>query len=280
MFGTEWISFNQDAEDARLREVFRKVEFRRAMAHAVDKQTIIDNVYLGLGTPQWSPISVQSPFYSEEATAKYEYDLGKAAALLDQIGLVDQNGDGWRDFPDGTTFQFELNTNAGNTTREQICQIFADDLAKIGVKAVFNPINFNALVTNLLGGKYEATLLGLTGGVEPHSGANVYTSCGGLHSWKYSDCEDPTPVAQRIDELFDLGVKTYDFDEAYQYYAEFQKISTENADLIYLVLQCFRTAVYKNLKNTAEFQPNAGALVFAEYLWKGNPNMVGNRVVG
>lgn len=283
-FGTTWISFNQDAEDEKLREVFRKVEFRRAMAHALDKKTIIDNLYMGLATPQWSPVSVSSPFYSEEATAKYEYDLDKAAALLDQIGLVDQDGDGWRDLPDGSPFQFELNTNAGNTIREQTCQIFVDDLAQIGVKAIFNPLDFNALVTNLLGGKYEATLLVLTGGVEPHGGANVYTSCGGLHSWKYSDCEDPTPVAQRIDELFDLGVKTYDFDEAYGYYSEYQKIFTENADLVFTVLICFRYAMYDNLQNTEEFQPITGAfptaLAFAEYLWKENPRLVGNRVVG
>jgi len=279
-FGTTWIAFNQDCPNEKLREYFRMVEFRRAMAHLVDKQSIIDNVYLGLAVPQWSPVSMLSPFYAPEAVVTYEYDLDAAAALLDQIGLVDLNGDGWRDFPDGTTFEFELNTNVGNTIREQICQIFADDCAKVGIKVNFNPINFNALVTNLLGGKYEATLLGLTGSSEPHGGANVYTSCGGLHFWKYSDCEEPTPVALRINELFDLGATTYEFEEAYQHYAEFQKLFSENLDLIYTVNIVFRYALYENLRNTAEFSPLATVLGFNDVLWKENPNMVGNRVVG
>jgi len=280
MFGTTWIVFNQDCPNEKLKEYFRMVEFRRAMAHLVDKQSIIDNVYLGLAVPQWSPVSILSPFYAPEVVAKYEYDPDAAAQLLDQIGLVDQNGDGWRDLPDGTTFEFELNTNVGNTVREQICQIFADDCAKVGIKVNFNPINFNALVTKLLGSEYEAVLLGLTGSSEPNSGANVYRSCGGLHFWRYSECENPRPFQQRIDELYDLGVKTYDFDEAYQYYAEFQKLFSENVDLIFTVNMVFRYALYKNLKNTAEFSPLAQALGFSEYLWKENPNMVGNRVVG
>jgi len=283
MFGTTWIAFNQDCPNEKLKEYFRMVEFRRAMAHLVDKQSIIDNVYMGLAVPQWSPVSMLSPFYSEDV-AKYEYDPARAAELLDQIGLVDQNGDGWRDLPDGTTFEFELNTNVGNTIREQICQIFADDCAKVGIKANFNPINFNALVTKLLGGEFEAVLLGFTGGVEPAASANIYPPCGGLHFWKYSDCEDPTPRAQRYGELFDLGVKTYDFDEAYGYYAEFQKLFSENLDLIYTVNLVYRGAWYNNLKNTAEFGPISGglpaSLAFSEVLWKENPNMVGNRVVG
>lgn len=279
LFGTTWIAFNQDCPNEKLREYFRMVEFRRAMSHLVDRQTIINNVYLGLGVPQWSPVSMLSPFYYPDVP-KYDYDPEAAARLLDQIGLIDRNGDGWRDFPDGTTFEFELNTNAGNTVREQTCQIFVADCAKVGIKVNFNPINFNALVTKLLGGQYEACLLGLTGSSEPHGGANVERSCGGLHFWKYSDCKDPTPVAKRIDELFDLGVKTYDFNEAYEYYKEYQILAAENLFLIYTVNMLFRYAYYENLQNTSGFSPLAGALGFAEVLWKKNPNMVGNRIGG
>lgn len=279
LFGTTWIAFNQDCPNEKLREYFRMVEFRQAMSHLVDRQSMIDNIYLGLGVPQWSPVSMLSPFYYPDVP-KFPYDLERAAQLLDQIGLVDRNGDGWRDFPDGTTFEFELNTNAGNTIREQSCQMFVADAKKVGLKVNFVPIAFNALVTKLLGGEYEACLLGLTGSSEPHGGANVERSCGGLHFWKYSDCEDPTPVAQRIDELFDLGVKTYDFDEAYEYYKEYQILAAENQFLIYTVNMLFRYAYYENLQNTGGFSPLAGALGFAEVLWKQNPNMVGNRVVG
>ncbi len=278
LFGTTWIAWNQDVPDENLREYFRMIEFRQAMMHLIDKQRIIDDVYLGLAVPQWSPVSQLSPFFYPDVPT-FEFDPDRAAELLDEIGLVDVTGDGWRDFPDGSRFEFDLETNVGNTIREQICQIFADDAAQVGLRVNFTPIAFNALVTNLLGGQYEAVLLGLTGGVEPHGGANVYPSCGGLHFWRYSDCEDPTPVAQRIDELFELGVSTFDFDEAYEYYKEFQILFSENLDLHHTVNIVYRAAVYNNLQNTQEFSPVAGPLGFAEYLYKANPNMVGNRVI-
>ncbi|QAA76138.1 MAG: Oligopeptide ABC transporter, periplasmic oligopeptide-binding protein OppA [Candidatus Bipolaricaulis sibiricus] len=278
LYGTTWISFNQDVPNPKLQTYFQMVDFRRAMSHLVDRKAIIENVYLGLGVPQWSPVSMLSPFYYPDVP-KYDYDLEAAAKLLDKIGLVDRNGDGWRDFPDGTTFEFTLQTNSGNTVREQVCQIFVSDAAKVGVKVNFNPIAFNALVNILLGGTGEAVLLGLTGSSEPHGGANVELSCGGLHFWKYSDCEDPTPVAQRIDELFALGVSTYDFDEAYEYYKEYQILAAENVLLVYTVNMLYRTAYYVNLRNTEEFSPLAGSLGFSEYLWKSDPNVVGNRRV-
>ena len=279
-FGTAFLYFNLDCPNERLREYFNKIEFREAMAHLIDKQSIIENIYLGLAVPQWGPISQLSPFYNEEVLPKFEYDLDKAAELLDEIGLVDQDGDGWRDFPDGTTFEFELTTNVGNTIREQICQIFVDDAAKVGIKVNYNPINFNALVNKIFSSTTEAVVIGLTGGPEPHWGANVYRSCGNLHFWHYSGCENPTPAEQRIDELVNLGIKTYDFDEAYKYYSELQRIFAENLWNIFTVNIVYRDALYKNLQNTAEFSPLAGALGFSECLWKENPNMVGNRVVG
>jgi len=199
-FGTLWISFNEDyglgeddpAKD-QLRGLFRDIRFRKAVAHAMDKQTIINNLYNGLAKPQWSFVSTSSPFYggresyagpvTEANAVTYEYDLPTASALLDEIGILDTDGDGYREFPNpGTVVEFELNTNAGNTTREGFCLIIAEDLEAIGLKVNVNFVDFNTLVTRLLGGTlYQAAVLGLTGGPEPHGSANVQPSCGGLH---------------------------------------------------------------------------------------------------
>jgi len=183
-YGTLWIAFNQDAENEQLKTLFRDIRFRKAVAYAMDKQTIINNLYNGLAVPQWSQTSMPSPFYAgrdyyggpitENNAVRYEYDLTKAAALLDEIGIVDTDGDGVREFADGTPVEFALETNAGNTLREGFCLIMQEDLAKIGIKANFNPIDFNTLVNKLFSSTTEAVVLGLTGGDEPNNGANVY----------------------------------------------------------------------------------------------------------
>jgi len=245
VYGTLWVSFNEDygltegdPYKDNLRNLFRDLRFRKAVSHAVDKQSIIDNLYNGLATPQWSFVSTPSPFYAgrdyyggpvtESNAVTYEYDLAAAAAYLDDIGIVDTNGDGYREFADGSTVEILLETNAGNTLREGFCLILQEDLEAIGLKINFQPVDFNTLVTRLLGGElYQAAVLGLTGGDDPHGGSNVQLSTGGLHFWHYSGAEEPYDIEVRMNELFALGAGTFDNDEAFEYYKEAQILFAE-----------------------------------------------------
>ena len=275
-FGTLWISFNEDyglgegdPYKDQLRGLFRDIRFRKAASHAMDKVSIINNIYNGLAKPQWSFVSFNSPFYggrdyyggpiTENNAVTYEYDLNQAAALLDEIGILDTNGDGWREFPDGSIVEFELNTNAGNTGREAFCLIMAEDLAKIGIKANTNFIDFNSLVNKLLGDTlYEAACVGLTGGLDPNGSSNVQPSCGGLHFWHYSGCDEPYDYEVRMNELFDLGASTLDNDEAFGYYLEAQKLFSEQSlGMLFSVNQAFTYVYYDFLGNGQFGNPNA-----------------------
>ncbi len=260
-YGTLWISFNYDVDNANLKTLFRDLRFRKAVAHAMDKQTIIDNLYNGLAVPQWAQISMPSPFYpgrdyyggpiTEKDAVTYEYDLNKANALLDEIGIKDTNGDGIREFADGTPVEFELNTNAGNTLREGFCLIMQEDLAKIGIKADFNPIDFNTLVNKLFGSTTEAVVLGLTGGDEPNGGANVYKSDGGLHFWHYSaGTGDINEVEKQMDDLYNQAVSTFDNEKAFELYKQSDILfATESLGMINSVNQQFTYAIYNNVGN-------------------------------
>jgi len=268
VYGTLWVSFNEDfglgegdpVKD-QLRGLFRDIRFRKAVSHAMDKQSIINNLYNGLAAPQWATVSVPSPFYggrdvyggpiTESSAVNYEYDLTAAAGLLDEIGIVDLDGDGYRDFADGTTVEFLLETNAGNTLREGFCLILAADLDDIGLKVNFQPVDFNTLVTRLLGGTlYEACVLGLTGGNDPNGGANVQRTTGGLHFWHYSAADEPYEYERRIDELYDLGLLTFDNDEAFGYYQESQILyATDSLGMLFSVNQQFTYAIYNYVGN-------------------------------
>ena len=217
-------------------------------------------MYTYLAVPQWSPVSYLSPFYAgrthyggpvtEENAVVYEFDLTKSEALLDRIGIVDADGDGWRDFADGSPLEIEFNTNP-NTTREAICLIVTENLRQIGLNVTFQPIDFNTLVTRLTTSMVEMVLLGLGGGTEPNSGANVYRSTGGLHFWHCSaGAEDLYDVEVRIDELLAAGVATYDNDEAFEIYKEYQTLFTESdLGLVFTVNPTFAYAYYNEVGN-------------------------------
>ena len=268
-YGTTWFMINQDiglpdGTDDEKRALYRDVEFREALAHLIDKDTMIQNVLNGLGAPQWSPLSVPSPFYAgrdfyggpvtETDAVIFEYDPALAASKLDAIGVVDQDGDGWRDLPSGAPLTIELNTN-DNTLRVASCLILQDDFRAVGLNLNFQVVDFNTLVGQLFSSTGDLIYLGLTGGDEPNSGSNVYRSCGSLHAYRYSACEDPNEVDLRIDELLALGANTFDLDEAFEYYKEYQQLLAHQLGYVYTVLRTFQYAHYNYVGNAQAASP-------------------------
>ena len=293
LFGTTYVVFNQDQADPVLRAVFRNKQFRKAVAYAFDKEAMIDNVYSGLGLPQWSPVSFPSPYYDDSKSfLSYPLDFERSAQILDEIGLTDTDGDGIRNVTDqflqdngvdpatlsgdqakqdARELTFAFNTNSGNTLRERISNLVVTDLKKVGINPAFKPQDFNALVTDLLGGKFEMVLIGFTGGVEPHTQANIWTTPGGLHFWRFSAKDDPPEWEARVDELYHLAATTIDQAKVKEYYKEFQYLVSDNLPLIYTVNQQYVHAAKATLANSEHFQPIVGnvpaSLAFAEVLW-------------
>jgi peptide/nickel transport system substrate-binding protein len=270
-YGTTWIMINQDiglsaGSQAEKRELYRKSEFREALAHLLDRETMVRNVLNGLGKAQWSPVSAPSPFYAgrdyyggpitEGGAVWFEYDRALAARMLDALGVVDQDGDGWRDLPSGDPLTIEINTN-DNTTRIAYCLIMVDDMRAVGLNAIFQAVDFNTLVGRLFASTFDILQLGLTGGDDPHAGATPYSSCGRLHAFRFTACERPDPTDLRIDELLRLGVATYDVDEAFAYYAEFQQLVARQLGYIFLVQPTFQYAFYTYVGNASLSSPIA-----------------------
>ena len=72
----------------------------------------------------------------------------------------------------GNIVEFTLMTNAGNIERESIGVMIKEDLAQLGIKVNFKPIEFNVLIGKLTGSlDWEAIIMGLTGSaLEPNNG--------------------------------------------------------------------------------------------------------------
>jgi peptide/nickel transport system substrate-binding protein len=124
-FTTQMLIMNYDVEPFNLREV------RQAMAYAIDRQDLIDTVYLGaatLGSNGW--IHPDSPFFNDQVVT--EYNLDKAVELLESVGIVDSNDDGVREY-NGTDLVFELITPSGNAIRLRLAELIKEMLGNIGM---------------------------------------------------------------------------------------------------------------------------------------------------
>ncbi|MBO8161934.1 MAG: ABC transporter substrate-binding protein [Thermosipho sp. (in: Bacteria)] len=257
-YGTTFITFNWNTPDPVKRKWFRNEYFRKAVAYAIDKESIIDTLYNGLGIPQWSPVSMSSPYYNEDVVVKYDYDLDLSRAMLELGGFTwDENGQLLDE--EGNPVKFLLTTNAGNRVREGVANIIQDALKQLGMDVTFTPIDFNTLVQKLLNtGDWEAVIIGLTGGDEPQGGANVWRVDATLHFWNYdpnvADYVDPNDYylpdwEKEIDEIFRENVRILDENIVKDYFARFQQLVSEHLPLIYTV-NSLRLYAYKaSLKN-------------------------------
>ena len=249
-FGSAFVILNWSLPDPVKFKWFNNRRFRKALAHAIDRQTFIDNVMYGFGVPQWSPVSpAVEAFYNPEVN-KYPYDLDRAGKILREAGFILKEGKLYD--PDGHKVEFELFTNSGNSVREALGTLVTDDLKKLGMNVHFRPLDFNLLVQKLTTkprGDWDAIILGLTGGVEPHGGANVWKSDGELHSWNY-DPENRYDWERKVEELFNKGVQELDPKKRKLIYDQWQVIASEELPFLYTALSTYLSAARNTLKNT------------------------------
>lgn len=126
LFTTQMINYDMT------RAPFDQPAVRQAMALAVDKQDIVDTVYLGtatLGSPGW--IHPVSPVYSDDLTN--QHDPEQAAQLLDEAGITDSDGDGVREL-DGEPLSVEFLVNGSDSLRLRIAELVSEMLGEIGME--------------------------------------------------------------------------------------------------------------------------------------------------
>ncbi|BBD68771.1 oligopeptide ABC transporter, periplasmic oligopeptide-binding protein [Nostoc commune NIES-4072] len=267
-FTNTYISFNlnkgrrqngQPVVDSIKSRWFNTVAFRQAVAYALDRQTMLNNVFRGIGVLQNSPIEIQSPYYfpPEKGLKVYEYNQEKAKKLLLSAGFKYNENKQLLD-ADGNRVRFSLLTNAENKTRVLMGAQIKQDLSKIGIQVDFNPIAFNTLTDKLSNSlDWECYLLGFVGGIEPNDGANVWLPEGGLHTfnqklqagqesligWQVADWE------AEIGRLYIKAARELDEVKRKEIYAETQRLSQEYLPYIYLVNPLSLIAVRDRIQN-------------------------------
>lgn len=239
---------------------FNTLEFRQAIAYAIDRPRMINNTFQGLGASQTSPIPVQSPYYlsPEEGLPFYEFNLEKAKELLQKAGFK-YNAQGQLLDAESNRVSFSLTTNAENNLRVAMGAQIKQDLSKIGIDVNFTPIAFNTLVDKMDNTfDWNMILLGFSGaGIEPDGGRNIWSVNGRLHAFNQKPGEGQEPLEGRevadweaeIDRLYVQGSQQLDENKRKAVYAEAQKLILTQVPFIYLVNPIAMSAVRDRVEN-------------------------------
>jgi len=137
--------------------------FRRALAFAVDKERISDDVWDGLSAPQDSPVPQVNPF-SIEGQLPYTYyeasvELGNQ--MLDEAGFLDVDDDGFREAPNGEDFDILIECAQSSNIAIEVGQVVSIALQEMNVDARSIPTDFYEYLQRLYyHGDYDIVFLG------------------------------------------------------------------------------------------------------------------------
>ena len=135
------LAFNVTSEDLAKREIFGDLRFRTAMSVAMNRDEINEVVFFDLGTPTQYTTFSPYPEFADPAWESHEiaYDVDRANALLDEMGLVDADGDGKRDLPNGDPFVLNIQFSTQELSA-QLIEIAGQNWADVGVASVIKEV--------------------------------------------------------------------------------------------------------------------------------------------
>ncbi len=134
-------AINVTHADLDKRAVFGDLKFRQALSVAINRDEVNEVVYFGLGTvQQFVPFSPAPDFVPEDMKQYYaQFDPDLAKKLLDEIGVVDQSGDGARDLPNGKKLVINLQFATQGIPTEVI-ELVAQHWNNVGIETVAKEI--------------------------------------------------------------------------------------------------------------------------------------------
>jgi len=134
-------SFNVTSADLEKRKVFGDLRFRKAMSVAMNRDEINETGFFGMGEPrQYIGFSPQ-PSFADPKWASYmtQYDPGMANSLLDEIGMKDVDGDGYRELPNGDRLVLNLQFSTQGVAA-QVVELVGQNWAEVGIESTVKEV--------------------------------------------------------------------------------------------------------------------------------------------
>jgi peptide/nickel transport system substrate-binding protein len=228
----------------------KDIAVRQAIAHAIDKQEIVDKVYQGtavVGDSILMPGKNGDWYHDIPAELEYPFDPATANQILDDAGYADVDGDGIREMPDGTNplnLEFLTITDVeGSVDTGKLLQAY---MADIGIGVEFTTVNTNKAYDLWFTGEWDVYVWDWCPDPDPDFMLSVFTTdqCLGWSDGCYSN--------PAFDELYDAQQRALERDERGAIIDEAQELIAEDLPVVVLNywsdLQAYRSDRWTGFK--------------------------------
>ena len=217
-------------------EPFTKKKVRQAINMAIDKQSIVDNIYMGTAIKAKNGIPPFMLGYNDDIE-DYPYDPEKAKELLVKAG-----------YPNG----FEVTLHVMPVARpymfnpHKIAEAIQSYLAAVGIKVKFYQVDWASYLQEISGGKHQIALSGWIGdNGDPDNFMSVYST----NSASIGKAKNRAfYFNDTVQELLSAALATYDDGKRATYYKMVQEMIHEDAGWVYLAHFTQNVVFTKNIK--------------------------------
>lgn len=229
------IPFRQDIESP-----LSDVRVRQAINHAVDIDSIIENVLSGYATPLATIVLPIALGYNPEVT-RYAYDPEKARELLAEAG-----------YADGVTIEFDFSPAIGEMYSTEVIQAIAHQLEQVGIKLNLNSLEYGIAIQKVYGDNTVAPMFRWqwkTWYNDPDSILHGFFHSTGSASF----VRDPV-----IDDMLTRARYNQDNEERAQIYSDLQVMIHDQA----LQLPLYFLNDMYGISNRIDFEPRVDARLY------------------
>ncbi|MDD2717667.1 MAG: peptide-binding protein [Candidatus Wallbacteria bacterium] len=229
------VAFNLDDPILKDRNI------RRALTIAINRQSIIDNVYYGFGKTVATDV-LPTCWAFDSSVPQYPYDPEQAKKILSDAGWKDMDQDGILE-RNGEKFTLEFSTSKGD---KLLADIIRDSWKAIGINVKSQLLDWGKFVEQLTHHKFQATIMCW------QQSSALYDPFGLWHSSQIPDEKNGYSGANvisyrnpEIDRLCELSRSTFDREKLKEIYFKMQAIIHEDQPYVFLYTTDFIYAVSK-----------------------------------
>lgn len=221
------------------REALKDVKVRQAIAYALNREAITQNVYKGYANVINIPQSKVSWAYTDDVE-KYEFNLDKANALLDEAGWK-KGSDGIRE-KDGKRLSLKFLASTPNEVNDAILAIAAGDFKQAGIEFKPEQMDYNTVKAKVKqeNGDYDMYFMAWNLTPDP-DGTTVFKTAGSQNQNGYSNA--------KVDEFLEKGLRATSQDERAKIYQEMYKELNKDLPYIFVYQRRDMWVVNSRIKN-------------------------------
>ena len=258
-YSFSYIGLNTKPDGIEFKPYFTDKNVRRAMAHLVPTDEIIDVIVQGQASRQASMMSSLKKAYNTDLKL-IEFDIEKAKKILDEAGWKDTDGDNIRDkVIDGEKlqFSFSLSYMSGAAATKEIVLMIKEAMYQAGIDAKPTPMDFSLFYKNAGDHKFDAMMGGWGGSAGYSDPMQIWHT----ESWANKGSNFTGFGDATSDSLIHLANTSLDEEKHIAALKALQKKIYDEQPYIFLYSSKRKIVIHKRFDNTTMYNEKPGVAV-------------------